>query len=261
MVKKFFALAGFTALSGLVFTVTSVGCSSSSNSGTSGEPAEAGGDAKPKDSSTPDIGTGDDDSGTGTTCPDTTPVKSADIDSQIHWKGPAAIASPCTGADIQNLQKQFDDTNNKTYDDIVKNFNPPSGAACKSCVVTPGTSATWGPIVQLDATTTFGNFGACFGRFPGSSPDCGKAIEYLNLCLDTACQDCASQTAFDNCTGSKGASTACAAPVKDLQTACAAVLTDISDNNSAINKACNDIIDAASTLCAGGTFDGGKIDP
>lgn len=255
--KKLFALASFTAVAGAFVAASSAGCSSSSTTTTTTTDGGKDGKAPPPPPANTDDGGGMD-SGP-TTCPDTTPITSADIDSQIGWKPPAAINTSCTDADIAKLNSAFNNTANKTYDDVIKDITASIGAGnCLNCIVTDKTAANWGVLVK-DTMGALPNFGACYAGFPGSNAACGKANEYLEICVLTACQGCADQNSFDACTQSKGIAKACADPIKTLQTACASV-TGIDQTDSAINKACGDIVDGASTLCNGGKYDGGVAD-
>jgi hypothetical protein len=253
--KKLFALASFTAVAGVFVAASSAGCSSSSTSTTT--TTDAGKDSgKSVPPGVTDDGGGDDGSTPPTTCPDTTPITSADIDSQIGWKPPVAIQSVCTDVQIGKLDAAFNNTANKTYDDVIKDVTASIGAgACLSCIVTDKTAANWGVLVS-DPMGALPNFGACYAGFPGSNAACGKANEYLEICVLTACQGCADQNSFDACSSSKGITKACADPIMALQTSCGSV-TGIDQTDSAINKACGDIVDGASTLCNGGKYDGG----
>lgn len=253
MVKKLFALASFTALTGMVVSVSGVGCSSSDTTSTTDAAADV------KKTETGPVEGGEEEDAPAGTCPDSTPVTGAQIDSEIGWKGPNAIQNPCSGANIQTFGGILDDDTVKTWDDL---FTKLSGAglptACHDCIVTDSTAAKWGPVVKLAAGGGLFNFGACFAN--QTSDACGKTLEYTNVCINNACADCTSDATYQTCAGSKGTDTACAGPIKDEQTACAAFSAQISSETSTLSKACNNILNGASTLCAGGTFDGGSVD-
>jgi hypothetical protein len=251
MSKKLFALAGCTALAGAVFTISASGCSST----TTVSPDTDSGTTTPVDSGKPkptDSGSsGDTDTG-APTCPTTDPITSADIDGQIGWKPAAAIQNVCTPTDLSKLEANFNSGTANTFLDLVAGLVDP----CKSCILTPKTAAAWGPIVTFtdDGQQGIVNFGACYSV--AVSPNCGKFNEYVELCIDSACADCPANddTAFNACVQKAIAKTgACSGPITDAQGACG------SDTTTA-DKACGDVIDGASVLCTGGTYDGGVID-
>ncbi len=257
--KKLFALASFTAIAGAMVAMPTTGCSSSTT-------VTGGSDAAPdaKKTTPPPVGSDDgggDDGGTmmGGTCPNTTAITTADLDGQFGWKAPHPIQKVCTAADIKALSDAFDNSANKTYDDIIKDISGKiTDAACLGCIVTDKTATQWGPIFK-DAMGALPNFGACYAAFPGSNAACGKANEYLELCVLIACNDCTDQNSFNACAASKGLKTACADPIKQYQTACSGV-PGFGDMTSPLEKACGDIVDGASTLCQGGIYDGGVAD-
>jgi len=247
MVKKLFAVASLTALTGLVVSVAAAGCSSSSSSGDTS--TDAGDSGKKETGVVPDTDSGDTDGGGGT-CPSTDPITSADIDSQIGWKPPAAIQNVCNAADIQKLNDNFQAGTAKTFNDLVAGIT----GTCHDCIIGPKENANWGPIVTFDAQGQTGivNFGACFGIY--DSPACGKANEYLELCLNVACQDCdqTNDTVVQACISKAIKSGgACYGILGETQSSC--TKQDAQDK-------CGSIIDGASILCAGGVYDGGTID-
>src|SRR5262249_39066534 len=143
MVKKLFALASFTALTGMVVSVTAAGCSSESTTTSTTDAA----DVKAKDVVAID---GDDGTDTGpSTCPDTRPttcaatpaITSADIDKDFGWQPPNGIQNVCVSGDIAKLQAAFDDSNNKTYEDIVKAISS-LPQKCLDCMVTDASGTT-----------------------------------------------------------------------------------------------------------------------
>ncbi len=206
-----------------------------------------------------DDGGGDDgggyDGGCGDlNCPSTCPITTADLDGEFGWKAPHPIQSVCTTADIQALADALANTANRTWDDIVKDVSSRiANATCLGCIVTDRSSTQWGPIVQ-DPKGAQPNFGACFAAFPGSNEACGKAEQYVEFCVMVDCDGCTDQP--DACASSKSVKLACAQPIDAYQTSCGSV-PGFGDPSSAIHRACGDVVDAASTLCQGGIYDGG----
>ncbi len=270
MKKQIFSLASFSAVVG-AFAVAG-GCSSTTilvtgEGGTTDAatktthtnpppPSTTGGKTPPPPPAGGDGG--GDDGGTtgGGTCPNTTPITTADLDGQFGWKAPHPIQNVCSGADISTLSNAFNNPANKTYSDIVTDISGKiANAACLGCIVTDKTATQWGPIFK-DPSGALPNFGACYAAFPGSNAACGKANEYLELCVLIACNDCTDSNSFNACAASKGLQTACADPISAYKTACSGV-PGFGMAGSAIEKACGDLVDGASTLCQGGIYDGG----
>jgi hypothetical protein len=238
------------------------GSTSSSGTSSGGSTSSSGG------SSTSEGGTSSSSGGGGgARCPDATPIPTATIDGIWHWAAPNGIQSVCTPSDIAAVKAAFEDAANQTYDDVVRELSQPgdlpSGAACLACIASTAGSANDGYMVQLtDDTQTppqfyVDNAGACFALT--ASPACGQAITYLNYCAGLACGGCTNNTSYGNCLGSKGVKTACADEVSAFQTSCTAFLAPLEDVSSTLNRACGDPVDAISSMCNGGIFDGGTL--
>ncbi|CAN5924612.1 hypothetical protein BH11MYX4_BH11MYX4_65840 [soil metagenome] len=233
MVKKLFALASVTALTGLMAAVAASGCSSSTVVDTT-PTIEAGPDVKvtPKDAAPidePDTGPA--------TCPTTTPVTSADIG--LTWVAPGAPQSVCNQGDLDALKKVFaDGKGSAKYTDIEKSL----GATCGPCVFTAVKGARWGMIIKDGANVVADNsLGACFGAL--STAECGKARFEIDSCLDIACpqQDCGTDTQACNTKALKGA---CKSFVAPYTTAC-------TDENALI-ASCTNFVRIIEVTCGGG---------
>ena len=198
MVKKLFALASVTALTGLMAAVAASGCSSSTV--VDATPlTEAGPDAKvpPKDS-----GKEPDPEETGAaTCPTTTPVTEADIG--LTWVAPGAPQSVCIQKNLDDLKALFAaGKGSAKYTDIEKTL----GTTCAPCVFTAKAGPRWGLLVKDGANVIADNsLGACFGAL--STAECGKARFEIDSCLEIACPqtDCGTDLKICSTKALKGA--------------------------------------------------------
>lgn len=219
MVKKLFALASLTALTGAVASVSAAGCSS-----TPVTPEDEGGtpttDAGPdvrKDQGVPDTNP----PGTGT-CPTTEAIDQT----QYQYKGAAIKTGDCTSADIDALVAYVDANKTAKYADVK---NSVTSATCKACLFTVD-GATWGPLVEnAKGELILINSGGCIEAASGKL-ECGKAYHQFEQCLDEACVDCpeGDDTALSACfkAAAKGA---CKAANTAITSDCADAISTCSD--------------------------------
>ena len=179
MVKKLFALASVTGLSGLVVSIAVAGCSSTTtvvdNSATDSGPSAT--DAGPKKDATPPSGDDDDTTEAGaTTCPSSDPVDAADL----PWAPPTKTQNgACTQSQLDEFNKFLTDnptTTNAQFIDHIKKSTP---TTCGACVVTDASAATWGPLPTSNGDLVTINIGSCFALVSGKEA-CGKAIQNGN---------------------------------------------------------------------------------
>ncbi|MDB4944056.1 MAG: hypothetical protein JWP97_3590 [Labilithrix sp.] len=239
MVKKVFALASVTALSGLMISMAAAGCSSTTN-------VEVGGDASDaavKDANRADTNEPTEEAGAAT-CPITDTVDTSDL----PYKSPnPAVTGACADADLIAMEQAVKAGTVTTLDQLSTVAGV--SANCKSCAFGSGSAAMWAAIVSDvtigTETTTVLNTGACMTLVSGSDA-CGKAYSEWDTCLSFACQDCAGgPTQACNTAAQSGA---CKAQTETLGTAC----TTAKVNNYL--KACNDLGDVCKTC--GGTGGG-----
>jgi len=241
MMKKMFALASVTALTGLVAAVAASGCSSTTSvSGDEGGTSvtEAGGDARKP------IEAGPEEEAGPATCPTTDPIDAT----TAAWKPPAAAPGSCTEKQILDLVA-FVDANKKTpYADLKKQV---AAGACADCLFVKD-GDRWGAFVEkADGSFLRNNFGGCVAITSGKEA-CGKAFSQFDDCLGVACQDCADDAATNKCNTAAGKG-AC----KD---AAAAFVKECTDATAV--SACDDLSKtytfeaAARALCVG-VGDGG----
>ncbi len=227
--KKLFALASFTAITGIMVATTAAGCSSSSSSTTGGGDAQPDGKkpAPPPVNPPPtDDGGGDDAPSTG--CPPTTPIDAA----SLPWEDPAQPSlNACNEKDITAMAAAIKAGSVKTDDDLKAVMTGGAAGACSKCVFTDATKSPWGPLPEVNdpkagnqAVTV--NVGGCYALGLKNNA-CGKALQNLEDCKFTACFDDAcpanpTSTQLQNCftAAEKGA---CKAIAASIQTACAGV--------------------------------------
>ena len=237
MVKKVFALASVTALSGLMVSMVAAGCSSTI---TVPDVDSSTADTGPvKDSSRPD--TNAPDTSMPGTCPTTDPIDT----SSEPYKTPAAPqVGACNDTDLKAMEAVVKAGNLKTLADLVATG---VSATCKACAVTDATAAAWGPAVSnvtIDGKMTdIFNVGACVGIVSGKDA-CGKAFAEYDDCTNTACTDCA-DTAKSACF-TKAAQNACQPQVQALITACGGQ----APAQAYVNQ-CNNAGQGGCTSCAG----------
>jgi hypothetical protein len=225
--KKLFALASFTAITGIMVATTAAGCSSSSSTTTT---PDAGKDVKtsPPPVTPPPTDDGGGDSGSGNGCPPTTPVDAA----SLPWEDPAApTLAACAEKDITAMVGAVKAGSVKTDDDLKAVLTGGAAGACSKCIFTDASKAPWGPLPEVNdpkagpqAVTV--NVGGCYA-LGLNNKTCGKALQNLqdckfNVCFDTACPANPTSTQLQNCftAAEKGA---CKAIAASIQTACTGV--------------------------------------
>lgn len=248
MVKKLFALASVTALTGLMVTIGVAGCSSTTevteptaDSGTTPDAA-----VKPKaDAGDPDEET---EAGPAVCPPPASPqITAAEIEAQLKWMPPTVEKTACAQGDLDAITDLF--KKNPTgvqYTDLEKALS----ATCAPCVFTnAAASPKWQMFIKGSGGYIDNSAGACFAAVKDEA--CGKARFQWELCVDGACNetDCATddQNKIRTCIG-KAANGVC----KDITTA---YTTACPDEQTYID-ACGSILSAIAGVCGGGP-DGG----
>lgn len=211
MVKKLFALASMTALTGVVTAGSSAGCSTTvtevpadSGSGTPTPEEDSGPSVKPKPQPQ--------DSGPGepSTCPTEDPIDAT----KAPWKSPTIAPGSCTEADLTKMGSDLGAQGGT----IAKMKEGIATDACRNCVFAQD-GATWAPLVEnASGQLTNLNVGGCIAIASGND-DCGKAYQQFRSCYLAACEQC-DEGAFQSCTGKAVNGTACRDAVQDLLDAC-----------------------------------------
>ena len=204
MVKKLFALASVTALTGLIATSGVAGCSSTTVQATDGDAATApvdSGKVTPKKDAT----TTDDD--TGAPAAGTCPTLDAIDATALPWKSPnVSMIGSCTEKSLTDLVMYIEANSGAKYADWKKTVTP---AACNTCVFGKDTDATWKPLLEDKSGQLVGlNVGGCIA-IASKNDKCGQSYQNWFDCRFEACKDCANgdTAALQKCLGaaSKGA--------------------------------------------------------
>lgn len=225
MVKKLFALASVTALTGLMVTVASVGCSSTTDDGGGTADSGPGVDASKGDAKTPNPGD-DEEPAPSTECKGKIEVDAT----KLPWKSPnvSAIGS-CSQKELDDLNAFLKGKPDAKYSEW-KTAIP--NAACSACVFGKDADATWAPLLENDKGELVGlNVGGCIAIASGNDK-CGQAYQNWFDCGFEACADCPADDsdAFGACRnaankyGCKKAIddviAVCGAPIDDAEKAC-----------------------------------------
>jgi hypothetical protein len=243
MFKKVFALASFTALTGVIALGTAAGCSSSTTSSSSG--GDTDGSTVKKDASSDRSTTPVDEDAGPSTCPSTDPVAASDL----PWAPPTATnPNQCTEAMLTEFQQFLKDNPTTTNDQFEAHIKTAS-QACHDCIFTDASKPTWGPIPTSGGKLVTINIGACFALASGNN-NCGQAIQNEFDCEFVACADCADDTSFQACQ-KKAQTGACKPYVQAIQSGCQGVPTTVDD-------VCGTFIETIRIQCVtANVFDGG----
>lgn len=223
MVKKAFALASITALTGMVIAIAAAGCTSNDDV----TPVEDGG-SKPDVREPPPPEDDDDDDGGDGKCYDEKPL---DV-SGVKYQPPRIQPGACT----ENVLGVIDDLvatkQDATFDELKAAIVAKESTACAECVFGED-GDTWAPIVQKDGKVIAVNGGGCVDLV-SEKVDCGKAYYQWDLCLNTKCSKCTGSEA-SSCF-KEAQSTACEAASAALVAACGGNEVEVNKHLSACFK-------------------------
>jgi hypothetical protein len=182
MVKKMFALASVTALTGLMVSVAAAGCSSTTTETSGGSDAATGSETSTKKDAAPPV---EDDAAVDTTCKGTTPVDAT----QLPWKSPTKTIGACSEAELKTLVDYLAANDTAKYADWKKQIG---NAACNACMFGKEADATWAPLAENAAgDLTVLNVGGCIAIATGNDK-CGQSYQNWFDCRFEACADCPS---------------------------------------------------------------------
>jgi hypothetical protein len=185
MVKKMFALASVTALTGLVVSVAMTGCSSTTPLPAVGTDTDSGPvvtDAGKKADAKPPVGD-DEEAPASTECKGTTEVDAT----KLPWKAPFQAIGACTPADLASLVKFVDESKNAKYADWKGSV---TNAACNACIFGKESEATWRPLLENAGGELVGlNVGGCIA-IASKNEKCGQSYQNWFDCRFEACGDC-----------------------------------------------------------------------
>ncbi len=217
MVRKLFALAGVSALTGLVTVAGAAGCTT-----TEASEAEDGGtrDGARRDTG-PGARLGDEDDPVITWGPKCPSTFDRDADAIPYAKAGVSIGA-CTEQEQKDIKKFLDDAIAAQKLDFKQSEWAASvGVSCASCVFTEVDAASWGIIIQKDDEFFTYNRGACIEAVSGSEA-CGRGYQRLQACVLETCLNCSEQDASVACKEEQetSATGACGALVEQLQKDC-----------------------------------------
>jgi hypothetical protein len=224
MVKKLFALASVSALTGLVAATGVAGCTT--------ETVEPG--ATP-DSGAPDAkkdskGVIDDDSG-DEPVDEGCEAKDAVDHTKFAYTKAFSQAAACTTTELEALTAYFDANSDKQDFSIAK-WAEEVSENCGKCVFTPTDADAWGPILVKDDKLDGVNNGGCLEVVSGKEA-CGQAYQQVNECLIVACLPpdqggsgtCTTQDEFNECRNAEATLTGpCGAALTAVQKECGSSL-------------------------------------
>ncbi|MBX3264682.1 MAG: hypothetical protein KIS78_11875 [Labilithrix sp.] len=201
MIKKVFALASVTALTGLVVAVAAAGC-------TNEEVAPSVDDGGTVDVKRPptqpidDGGDPEDDKCYAETAVDVSGVK---------YQAPRIQPGACTDGVFKVIDDLVAAKNDATFADLKAAIAAEESTPCAECVFGED-GDTWAPVVESAGKVIALNGGGCVA-IVSDKEDCGKAYYQWDLCLGTACKDCSGSEGADcyreaQATACKGASDA-----------------------------------------------------
>lgn len=192
MVRRIFALASVSALSGLVSAVAAAGCSS--DDPTAKSPLEAG---SPNQNAEGGARGEPDDGGISSDEP------CMEKDSIDATKFPYATAkkapNACTNQELEDLAKFFTEKAQNTEDIVISDWAKVVSDTCATCVFSDGTGAEWSPILVKNNKLDNVNRGGCIEIASGKR-SCGEAYQRVAECRLAACADtCKTAEGFTEC--------------------------------------------------------------
>ncbi len=193
MVKRIFALASVSALTGLVSAVAAAGCSSDEPKAQA--PLEAG---SPNQNG--DGGVGNDredggDEGDEQACMERDAIDATKFPYATAKKAPNA----CTAKELDELGKFFTDKAQNTEDISINDWAKSVSDTCAKCVFSETTAAEWSPILVKGDKLENVNRGGCIEIASGKR-SCGEAYQRVAECRLAACVDtCKTAEGFTEC--------------------------------------------------------------
>ncbi|MBX3205660.1 MAG: hypothetical protein KF764_11375 [Labilithrix sp.] len=179
MMKKAFALASVTALTGLVVAVAPAGCTPDEAAPTD----DGGGVADVKRPPPSQIGDDEDDPG-GEKC---YAEKALDV-SGVKYQAPRIRPGACTEGVLKVIDDLVAGNKNATFQDLKAAIVAEESTSCAECVFGED-GDTWAPVVESAGKIVAVNGGGCVA-IVSAKDDCGKAYYQWDECLGTACKDC-----------------------------------------------------------------------
>ena len=215
MVKKLFALAGVSALTGLVMVAGAAGCTTTEASGAQDVGAR---DGARRDTG-PGARLGDDEEPPwfpGPRCPWT-----FDAEAIPYAKAGVEIGA-CTEEEAKDIKKFLDDAIAAQKLDFKQSeWAATVGDSCAKCVFTEVDAGSWGIIIQEDDEFFTYNRGACFEAVSGNEA-CGRAYQRFQACVLEVCTHCPPVDPYEDCQAEQESSTTatCAPLLEQVRNNC-----------------------------------------
>ena len=227
--KKLFAVAIVTALSGFVSMLVVVGCAADS-APDPGVAPDASIDVRPDRRPPGPEPEEDADPPAPTGC-----LATQAIDATNFAYSPAAVSpGACTAEEAKALADYFAAKVNANEDVVISEWAKEVSTSCSECVFSDGTGAEWTPILVKNDHLLGLNRGGCVELMTGK-PECGEAYQQVTECRYAACSACESDEAMTEC-------------VQDGEAIFTGPCKDAYDK---VIAACGDALDAAETACRG----------
>jgi hypothetical protein len=235
MVKKLFALASVTALTGLVAATGAAGCSSTTETTTGGNDAATTPDAKKTPPSTGTDG-GDGEPTDEPTCVSKDPIDATKYSYTKSVNKPGACSTTEFDALINYIKNLGQGADVKIAD-----WQATVGKDCADCVFTDVGASEWGTFLIDKGEFAGMNSGGCI-EIVSKNADCGKAYQQVNECRLDACYNntCKTQEDVDACLKDGAA-------IFDDPGPCKAAF-------EAVKTVCGKNLNAYETACQGATY-------
>jgi hypothetical protein len=197
MVKKIFALASVSALTGLVSAVAVAGCSEKTDA-----PKAGNGDAMAPPKATQDGGPVQEGDGGGTspTPDDESCMEKKAIDAtKFPYAKAKKLANACTTKELDDLSGYFTDRARQQQDVTITEWAKTVSDGCAKCVFSESTGTEWSPIITKGDKLDNVNRGGCIEIASGKEA-CGSAYQRVAECRLAACSEtCDTPDGFTEC--------------------------------------------------------------
>jgi hypothetical protein len=217
MMKKLFAVASVTALTGLVSSAAVFGCASEDpDPRLEQTPADGGTDTKPP--KTPvDDGGGDDAEPPPKGCVATKAINAT----QFPYAKAHTSAGACTADEARALSDFFATKVQANEKVVVSEWAKTVSQQCGACVFSDGTGDQWTPIIVKNDALLRVNRGGCIELQSGKEA-CGQDYQRVTECRLAACGECQTDEEFSAC---------------------------LKDSNAIFSGPCKDAFDALTSSC------------
>ncbi|MBX3263197.1 MAG: hypothetical protein KIS78_10050 [Labilithrix sp.] len=195
MIKKIFALASVSALTGLVSAAAAAGCSSNE------EPKGSASDGAPPPTQTNDGGDDTEGREPGSRPNDTQScMETRAIDmTRFPYARAKRAANACTTQELDEISAFFRTKAQNAQDIVISDWAKSVSEGCAACVFSDGTGAEWTPILTKGDKLDDVNRGGCIEIASGKEA-CGRSYQHVAECRLEACSNtCDTAEGFTAC--------------------------------------------------------------